>query len=115
MTQKKTERKYALLCCRCQYRVDFFETGSRPRCECGDPACQKFACYMFKPILPIAMNVLSTEPKWRKKLRYSLVMLRPRETGTVLNEDKFELNVYKTKQGLVSYWKPKGETCHTKR
>ncbi len=106
MKGKPMERKYALLCCRCQHRVDFFETGIRPRYECGDPTHNKFACYMFHPILPIAMNVLATEPAWRKKLRGSMMMIRPRETGTVLNAGKFKLCAYETKQGVITYWKP---------
>ena len=97
-------QEFALLCCRCQHRVDFFEKGSRPRHECGNVRRNKFTCYMFKPILPLALNRLKSEPKFRP--RFSMPLISARETGTVLDEKEFKLYGAKTKRGVILYWVP---------
>ena len=48
------------LCFRCEHRAAFLETGSRPRCECGESRAVH-SCYMFTPTKPIAVGLIPWE------------------------------------------------------
>jgi hypothetical protein len=43
------------LCFRCEHRARFFESGSRPRYECGDTDMCVSGCYMYKPVCPVVL------------------------------------------------------------
>jgi hypothetical protein len=55
------EQVYIGLCHRCEHRAVFYETGRRPRMECGDVGRACSACYMFHPVVPLVLQAM--DPK----------------------------------------------------
>lgn len=94
--------KRAGLCFRCEHRARFFETGSRPRCECGDVYRAKHGCYMYRPVAPVALTCDPDDD--RPALGPAMIASRVYYAG--IAEGKYRLQVKGTK--LVPYFEPDG-------
>jgi len=92
------------LCFRCEFRALFLEEGHAPRCECGDITCNKHACYMFKPVMP----VITTKLEGDNRQRFAGAMISARECfSRVTTRDDIQLNCKATPDGIFLYWEPK--------
>jgi hypothetical protein len=71
------------MCFRCEYRARFLETGSAPRCECGEINRQSFCCYMYTPCTPL---ILKKESKDKRSISApSMIRARSRVIGKALS------------------------------
>ena len=51
------------LCWRCEHRARFYETGEKPRMECGDVKTAKCGCYMYAPTRPYVVRAALNETR----------------------------------------------------
>lgn len=99
------------LCFRCENRAAFFETGRRPRCECGDINSSKYSCYCFQPVKPpiLARNANDNRPMfggWMFSARSHRIDL-PTRTNMVI--DAHKIRVGNKRACYIPYWKPVGK------
>ena len=87
------------LCHRCEYRAQFFESGNRPRYECGDPACNKHGCYMYRPVRPVLLKRDMDD----ERPQFGPWMFSSRSYFVRLAEE-MELHVKQSEEGNILYW-----------
>ena len=96
------------LCYRCEHRAAFLETGSRPRCECGESRAVH-GCYMFMPTKPIAVGPIEGE----KRPIFGPWMLAGRiQSHGLVDDERIRMQLIDLGDGKVStVWtiKPKGK------
>jgi len=87
------------LCHRCEYRAQFFETGRRPRYECGDSTSNKYGCYMYRPVKPVVLKA----DKDDKRPQFGPWFLSSR-SYFVRVADEMVLDMKEIKEGNIIYW-----------
>ena len=90
------------LCYRCEHRADFKETGRRPRYECGTDYAV-VSCYMYQPVMPVILK----KEKGDRRPQFGPAMISARSQAVGVS--KFELDLHKTRNGVVLYWRPKSD------
>jgi hypothetical protein len=90
------------LCFRCEYRAQYLETGSGPRCECQEPTRSGFGCYMYRPTSPVVLA--KSKGDKRPQFAGSMFSARSRFAGVA----KVDYSVKKVKGGNVLYCIPVG-------
>lgn len=88
------------LCYRCEYRALYLEEGTGPRAECKMTTATVGACYMFKPVKPIAL-----ERREGDERPMMAGILSSRMQKMECPELELEIKDYKT--GIFLYWLPK--------
>lgn len=89
------------LCYRCEHRAKFLETGVRPRYECGEPEKSKYACYMYRPVVP--MMLAPEEDDKRPIVGPAFLTCR----SEAVKPADMQLIVSRHKDGFVMHWVPK--------
>ena len=91
------------LCFRCEYRAEFFESGRKPRVECGNIENGNYSCYMYKPVLPV---VLSPMPGYEDRPRFGPAMICGREcfAGIAKNLVLKAIKYNGVEDGVVLLW-----------
>jgi hypothetical protein len=90
------------LCYRCEHRANFFETGSRPRCECGDVQTTKAGCYMYRPVRPVTLAPAKDDPR----PQFGPAMLSSR-SYVAKTQIPMRATLSTCGDESVIYWKPK--------
>lgn len=88
------------LCFRCEHRARFFETGIRPKSECGDIEKSKMECYMFKPVKPVILK----KDKKDKRPQFGSWLFTARSSAVSIAPCNIEFKKYK--KGICPYWIP---------
>lgn len=101
-------------CFRCEWRAKYLEAGHGPRAECGNIENNCHGCYMYKPVMPVIMGVDEYEEEFKKKHGvgrpiFGPAMLSARMHFVGLPKEEMGLAVKEVKEGVVLYWKFKGE------
>lgn len=113
------ERK--ALCFRCEYRAQYLETGSQPRCECGMD-WGVGSCYMYRPTKPYITigNDKDSRPRFAgflfssreralrpaKELTPRLYLFNNSEVVIVYVPEfkyRFKMTIFVLKQTILSY------------
>ncbi len=96
------------LCFRCEYRAQYFESGHAPRMECGLPDTCKWACFMYKPVLPVIIGRLNKRDP--RPITLNILSARVTYLDTAKSEDMELVSVHgKTNKepSMLVYWRPK--------
>lgn len=88
------------LCYRCEHRARFFESGFRPRFECGAVDTSKYACYMYKPVAPCVLLADKNDDR----PQFGPPMIASRSSFVRVAET--ELKVKEYEDGNVLYHEP---------
>lgn len=90
------------LCFRCEYRAQYFESGSHPRYECGQPTLAVMSCYMFRPVAPIAVKPSAGD----KRPLFGAWAISAR-VERIADPKTLSLKVKQIKPGWILYWIPR--------
>jgi len=92
------------LCYRCEHRARFLETGVRPRYECGNTESSNYACYMYRPVMPVLLK------KQKEDTREQFAGWAFSARSEAVGMPDMELSVKHQDGGSLLYWKPKEGT-----